>query len=161
MAQDSSRYVYCSDYDFKSPTSPLLRQSNAADLDLGAVPSNRNQPSYINLQKVSSSQSVRERTWRHSQPSASLIGSYEESILKGRMSATPSQPLNFTARISIIRHGDKSNFLTPKIVPLPLVYYSNDTTRGMQDFFDRPSPICRPDTHESLFAHNQLKDSEL
>ncbi|RDW92142.1 hypothetical protein BP5796_01536 [Coleophoma crateriformis] len=43
---------------------------------------------------------------------ASMVGSYEESILRGRMSTTPSKPLDFVAQIGV----------------LGLVFYSYETT---------------------------------
>ncbi|GAA99851.1 uncharacterized protein L969DRAFT_91792 [Mixia osmundae IAM 14324] len=40
-------------------------------------------------------------------PFASLIGSYENSLLSGRMSTLPSKPLPFLAEIGVIGHGSK------------------------------------------------------
>ncbi|KAK5729051.1 hypothetical protein LTR15_002192 [Elasticomyces elasticus] len=36
---------------------------------------------------------------------APMVGSYEESILRGRMSTTPSKPLNFVAQIGVLGKG--------------------------------------------------------
>ncbi len=36
---------------------------------------------------------------------ASMVGSYEESILRGRMSTTPSKPLDFVAQIGVLGLG--------------------------------------------------------
>lgn len=75
---------------------------------------------------------------------ASMVGSYEESILRGRMSTTPSKPLDFTAQIGVLGKGNcKSNLRCPPhvTVPFPAVFYSYSTsgvTRNISD--DSPSP---------------------
>ncbi|GAB7359133.1 hypothetical protein MBLNU230_g5200t1 [Neophaeotheca triangularis] len=56
-----------------------------------------------------------------------MVGSYEESILRGRMSTTPSKPLNFVAQIGVLGKGNcKSNLKCPKhvTVPFPAVFFS-------------------------------------
>ena len=58
---------------------------------------------------------------------AAMVGSYEESILRGRMSTTPSKPLNFVAQIGVLGKGDcKPNLKCPPhaVVPFPAVFYS-------------------------------------
>ncbi|KAF2789237.1 hypothetical protein K505DRAFT_313498 [Melanomma pulvis-pyrius CBS 109.77] len=73
---------------------------------------------------------------------APMVGSYEESILRGRMSTTPSRPLNFVAKIGVLGKGEcKSNLKCPPhvTVPFPAVFYSYGTGNGrIAD--DSPSP---------------------
>lgn len=73
---------------------------------------------------------------------APMVGSYEESILRGRMSTTPSRPLNFIAKIGVLGRGQcKSNLKCPPhvAVPFPAVFYSYNTENGrISD--DSPSP---------------------
>ncbi|TKA78926.1 hypothetical protein B0A55_03922 [Friedmanniomyces simplex] len=71
---------------------------------------------------------------------APMVGSYEESILRGRMSTTPSKPLNFVAQIGVLGKGDcKSSLRCPPhvTVPFPAVYYSYASTGKPSD---QPSP---------------------
>jgi hypothetical protein len=67
----------------------------------------------------------------------SLLGSYEESILNGRMSTTPSKPVPFIAQIGVLSlHSSTPTRLRcpPHLsVPFPAVFYS------VQDY-DSPSP---------------------
>jgi Domain of unknown function (DUF4210)/Chromosome segregation during meiosis len=74
-----------------------------------------------------------------------MVGSYEESILRGRMSTTPSRPLDFVAQIGVLGFGKcKSSLRCPAHVtlPFPAVFYSYGTTShgrtGKQE--DGPSP---------------------
>jgi hypothetical protein len=56
-----------------------------------------------------------------------MVGSYEESILRGRMSTVPSKPLNFVAQIGVLGLGNcKPNLRCPAhvSVPFPAVFYS-------------------------------------
>ena len=76
---------------------------------------------------------------------ASMVGSYEESILRGRMSTTPSKPLDFVAQIGVLGLGKcKPNLRCPAhvTVPFPAVFYSYETTShgrtGKSE--DGPSP---------------------
>lgn len=73
---------------------------------------------------------------------APMVGSYEESILRGRMSTTPSKPLNFIAKIGVLGRGNcKSNLRCPPhvAVPFPAVFYSYNSGNGrISD--DSPSP---------------------
>lgn len=75
---------------------------------------------------------------------ASMVGSYEESILRGRMSTTPSKPLDFVAQIGVLGKGKcKSSLRCPPHVTLsfPAVYYSySSTTHGRSSSEDGPSP---------------------
>ncbi|KAF1850731.1 uncharacterized protein K460DRAFT_269650 [Cucurbitaria berberidis CBS 394.84] len=73
---------------------------------------------------------------------APMVGSYEESILRGRMSTTPSRPLNFVAKIGVLGRGQcKSSLKCPPhvAVPFPAVFYSYNTGNGrISD--NEPSP---------------------
>lgn len=71
-----------------------------------------------------------------------MVGSYEESILRGRMSTTPSRPLDFVAKIGVLGRGQcKSSLKCPPhvTVPFPAVFYSYNTGNGrISD--NEPSP---------------------
>lgn len=71
---------------------------------------------------------------------APMVGSYEESILRGRMSTTPSKPLNFVAQIGVLGKGDcKPTLRCPPHVSIafPAVFYSyGPITKTL----DQPSP---------------------
>jgi hypothetical protein len=76
---------------------------------------------------------------------ASMVGSYEESILRGRMSTTPSRPLDFVAQIGVLGLGKcKSILRCPAHVtlPFPAVFYRyGNTTHGrLRKSDDDPSP---------------------
>ncbi|KAI9860082.1 MAG: hypothetical protein M1824_003320 [Vezdaea acicularis] len=75
---------------------------------------------------------------------ASMVGSYEESILRGRMSTTPSKPLNFMAQIGVLGLGKcKPNLKCPAhvTVPFPAVFYSYSSAGGGRSLAeDGPSP---------------------
>lgn len=74
---------------------------------------------------------------------APMVGSYEESILRGRMSTKPSKPLNFVAQIGVLGKGDcKDNLRCPPhaIVPFPAVFYSYSPGSKTDTTPDQPSP---------------------
>ncbi|KAI2465090.1 hypothetical protein F4781DRAFT_410661 [Annulohypoxylon bovei var. microspora] len=75
---------------------------------------------------------------------ASMVGSYEESILRGRMSTNPSKPLDFVAQIGVLGLGKcKSNLRCPPHVtlPFPAVFYSyGGSSHGRSKVEDGPSP---------------------
>ncbi|KAK4230005.1 hypothetical protein QBC38DRAFT_61874 [Podospora fimiseda] len=75
---------------------------------------------------------------------ASLVGSYEESILKGRMSTNPSKPLDFMAQIGVLGLGKcKPSLRCPSHVTLPFsaVFYNySNTSHGRSKTDDGPSP---------------------
>lgn len=59
----------------------------------------------------------------------SFVGSYEESLLSGRMSTVPSKPIVFQAQIGVLGHGD----CTPKCPPhrtilFPAFFYESDAS---------------------------------
>lgn len=73
---------------------------------------------------------------------APMVGSYEESILRGRMSTTPSRPLNFVAQIGVLGRGQcRSSLRCPPhaTVPFPAVFYSYGTGSGKVSD-NQPSP---------------------
>jgi hypothetical protein len=74
---------------------------------------------------------------------AHMVGSYEESILRGRMSTTPSKPLNFVAQIGVLGKGDCSSKLRcpPHAhIPFPAVFYSYGPSDGQGWQSEEPSP---------------------
>lgn len=69
-------------------------------------------------------------------PFGSFVGSYEESILSGRMSTTPSKPLSFLAQIGVLGLGKCKQSLrcpTHVTLPFPAYFYSVGD-------YDSPSP---------------------
>ncbi|EKV06202.1 protein FAM214A [Penicillium digitatum] len=99
-----------------------------------------------------------------SNPHAPMVGSYEECILRGRMSMNPSKPLNFTAQIGVLGKGKcKSHLKCPPhvTVPFPVVFYSYPTSgsgRSISD--DNPSPyVGQIDLENSLSkeTHNTTR----
>lgn len=72
---------------------------------------------------------------------AHMVGSYEESILRGWMSTAPSRPLDFTAKIGVIGRGTCKPSCPPHVtVPFPAVFYSYGTGNGRNIPNDDPSP---------------------
>ena len=75
---------------------------------------------------------------------ASMVGSYEESILRGRMSTTPSKPLEFMAQIGVLGLGKcKPNLRCPSHVTLPfsaVFYRYSSTVHGRSKGEEGPSP---------------------
>lgn len=72
---------------------------------------------------------------------ASMVGSYEESILRGRMSTAPSKPLDFTAQIGVLgKDNCKPKCPAHVTVPFPAVFYSYNSSTGDQNVGDQPSP---------------------
>lgn len=75
---------------------------------------------------------------------APMVGSYEESILRGRMSTTPSRPLNFVAQIGVLGKGNcKPSLKCPPhvTVPFPAVFYSYASHQPQATSADaQPSP---------------------
>ena len=87
---------------------------------------------------------------------ASMVGSYEESILRGRMSTAPSLPLDFTAQIGVLGKGDCKPKCPPHItVPFPAVYYSWNAGQGRRPANDEPSPyVGQIDLQQRLPANS-------
>lgn len=76
----------------------------------------------------------------------SMVGSFEESILRGRMSTPPSKPLDFLAQIGVMGKGDcPSSLKCPAhvSVPFPAVFYSYPVSAGPRSVSDdTPSPYA-------------------
>ncbi|KAF2996803.1 hypothetical protein E8E13_001270 [Curvularia kusanoi] len=94
---------------------------------------------------------------------APMVGSYEESILRGRMSTTPSRPLDFVAKIGVLGRGQcKSSLKCPPhvTVPFPAVFYSYNTGNGrISD--NEPSPyVGLIDLEHSLAPPVEKQDNE-
>lgn len=88
-------------------------------------------------------------------PHAPMVGSYEESILRGRMSMNPSKPLDFTAQIGVLGKGKCKGHLRcpPHVtVSFPAVFYSYPTSgNGRSIADDSPSPyVGQIDLENSL-----------
>lgn len=91
---------------------------------------------------------------------APMVGSYEESILRGRMSTTPSKPLSFTAQIGVLGKGScKPNLRCPPhvMVPFPAVFYSYGTGTGRKiaSVEDGPSPYVGLIDIENSLRHEE------
>lgn len=75
---------------------------------------------------------------------APMVGGYEESILRGRMSTLPSRPLDFVAQIGVLGKGDcKPSLRCPPhlSVPFPAVFYNyGPATVGRGSSDAGPSP---------------------
>ncbi|KAF8863251.1 hypothetical protein BDZ45DRAFT_670555 [Acephala macrosclerotiorum] len=97
---------------------------------------------------------------------ASMVGSYEESILRGRMSTTPSKPLDFVAQIGVLGLGKcKASLRCPAHVtlPFPAVFYSYESTAhgrtGKSE--DGPSPyVGQIDLENGLPNSDEARDNK-
>ena len=70
-----------------------------------------------------------------------MVGSYEESILRGWMSTAPSKPLDFTAQIGVLGKGNcKPKCPAHVTIPFPAVFYSWSAGNGRSSVTDDPSP---------------------
>ncbi|KAH7375055.1 hypothetical protein B0T11DRAFT_5714 [Plectosphaerella cucumerina] len=90
---------------------------------------------------------------------ASMVGSYEESILRGRMSTTPSKPLDFVAQIGVLGLGRcKASLKCPPHVtlPFPAVFYSyaSSSSHGRTLAEDGPSPYVGQIDLENGLPHS-------
>ena len=91
---------------------------------------------------------------------ASMVGSYEESILHGRMSTGPSRPLDFTAQIGALGKGNcKPKYPAHVTVPFPAVFYSwsAGVGRTTSSIDDEPSPYVGHIDLEYLSSLNPLE----
>ncbi|KAL8776771.1 MAG: hypothetical protein Q9194_002956 [Teloschistes cf. exilis] len=74
---------------------------------------------------------------------AHMVGSYEESILRGWMSTAPSKPLDFTAQIGVMGKGNCKPKCPPHVtIQFPAVFYkwSGGAGRMPSSIDDEPSP---------------------
>ncbi|CAG8098756.1 unnamed protein product [Penicillium salamii] len=141
--QDSSSQI--------PPTSPRRSLTSAYSLQLAPSPAGQIPQSRARRPSFASEVSVK--------PHAPMVGSYEESILRGRMSMNPSKPLDFTAQIGVLGKGNCKGALKcpPHVtVPFPVVFYSYPTSgsgRSISD--DNPSPyVGQIDLEHSLPKEN-------
>lgn len=93
---------------------------------------------------------------------ASMVGSFEESILRGSMSTAPSKPLDFTAQIGVLGKGNcKPKCPAHVIVPFPAVFYSWGGSVGSNQSIGHggePSPyVGHIDLQSSLSPPEQRK----
>ncbi|KAL9096545.1 MAG: hypothetical protein Q9163_006427 [Psora crenata] len=71
---------------------------------------------------------------------ASMIGSYEESILRGRMSTAPSKPFDFSAHIGALGKGKRPKMPAHITVPFQAVFYDWSSNLNGKTSNDEPSP---------------------
>ena len=128
---------------------PMLRREASAPHQTHQSRRSLNSFTY---QPASTSQSIfpsRQRRLSHASDISplqrtSMVGSFEESILRGRMSTAPSRPLDFLAEIGVMGKGECS----PKLkcpahakIPFPAVFYNYPSTGGPRSISDdNPSP---------------------
>ncbi|KAL8701329.1 MAG: hypothetical protein Q9201_004969 [Fulgogasparrea decipioides] len=124
----------------RDPTSPFQthrpRRSLTTAWSLQASPSPQ-RPTFLSSRRQSVSSETSPLQY------ASMVGSYEESILRGWMSTAPSKPLDFTAQIGVMGKGNCKPKCPPHItVPFPAVFYKWEGGAGrMQSRVDdEPSP---------------------
>lgn len=92
-------------------------------------------PTYPRPRRTSFSSEASPRQHAH------MVGSYEESILRGWMSTAPSKPLDFTAQIGVLGRGNcKPKCPAHVTVPFPAVFYSWSSGNGRSSVNDDPSP---------------------
>ena len=105
-------------------------------------------PAYLRSRRTSFSSEISPR--QH----ASMVGSYEESILRGWMSTAPSKPLDFTAQIGVLgRNNCKPKCPAHVTVPFPAVFYSWSAGHGRSVPGDDPSPyVGQIDLQHALTA---------
>ncbi|KAG9854812.1 hypothetical protein KCU98_g2153, partial [Aureobasidium melanogenum] len=182
-------------FSYQPPTSPLVHQANANDMpDHDSPHFTPTRSSHLSLHRHSSlrafpyqahqprrsigsasylSQSPFPSTRRPSISDASplqhapMVGSYEESILRGRMSTTPSKPLDFVAQIGVLGKGDcKPSLKCPPhvSVPFPAVFYSyaSGTTTDLEPspyvgMLDLENTLKKADDPEAAAARRRRK----
>lgn len=95
---------------------------------------------------------------------ASMVGSYEESILRGSMSTAPSKPLDFTAQIGVLGKGTcKPKCPAHVTIPFPAVFYNWGGVAGKSlGFIDNePSPyVGHIDLQNSLVLAERMKSQD-
>ncbi|KAL6862785.1 hypothetical protein ACO1O0_003023 [Amphichorda felina] len=158
-----------SSFAYQPPTSPLVQSESNEELEISGALDSMAFPSSgdgrISPQSGDLMRSRRPSFSSESSPiqqHASMVGSYEESILRGRMSTTPSRPLEFLAQIGVLGMGKcKSSLRCPPHVtlPFPAVYYSYSSIQhGRSRTDDGPSPyVGQVDLENGL--PNQVDDS--
>ena len=110
------------------------RRSLTSNWSLQA-PSSPQTPAYPRPRRTSFSSEASPRQHAH------MVGSYEESILRGWMSTAPSKPLDFTAQIGVLGKGNyKPKCPAHVTIPFPAVFYSWSAGNGRSSVTDDPSP---------------------
>ena len=107
----------------------------------------------------------RKASYSESSPlqNASMVGSFEESILRGSMSTAPSKPFNFTAQIGVLGNGScKPKCPAHVTIPFPAVFYSwGDGGRSQTLVDDEPSPyVGHIDIQNSLLPAEPTRSPE-
>lgn len=95
---------------------------------------------------------------------ASMVGSYEESILRGSMSTAPSKPLDFTAQIGVLGKGTcKPKCPAHVTIPFPAVFYNwgGVTGKSLSFIDNEPSPyVGHIDLQNSLVLAERMKSQD-
>ena len=92
-------------------------------------------PAYLRPRRTSFSSEASPRQHAH------MVGSYEESILRGWMSTAPSKPLDFTAQVGVLGKGNcKPRCPAHVTIPFPAVFYSWSLGNGRSSGDDDPGP---------------------
>jgi hypothetical protein len=111
----------------RAPTSPLIQSTNAnleysPTTDPISISSRRMTLSSMSPPSLPRRQSISESPLQR----AAMVGSYEESIMRGRMSSVPSRPVDFLAEIGVLGLGGcKASLRCPPHVNtvFPAVFY--------------------------------------
>lgn len=134
----------------------LPRRSLTSNLSLQASTSPQT-PGYLRSRKLSCSDTSPLQN-------ASMVGSFEESILRGSMSTAPSKPLDFTAQLGVLGKGNcKPKCPAHVTVPFPAVFYSwgGGVGRSQVLIDDEPSPyVGHIDLQNSLPTAERTKSRE-
>lgn len=118
-----------------SPYCHRQRRSLTSNWSLQASSSSQTTPS-LRPRRTSFSSEASPR-----QQHAHMVGSYEESILRGWMSTAPSKPLDFTAQVGVLGKGScKPKCPAHVTIPFPAVFYSWSAGSGRSSMNDDPSP---------------------
>ncbi|CAI4216893.1 unnamed protein product [Parascedosporium putredinis] len=137
LSEESIRTELCEGPIPDSPTPPTPERPQS-QTDTSELIERFRTPAYLRSRRPSFSSDT--SPLQH----ASMVGSYEESILRGRMSTTPSKPIEFLAQIGVLGLGKcKASLRCPPHVtlPFPAVYYSyGSNVPGRPGFEDGPSP---------------------
>lgn len=131
------------------------------------------EPFPLSIQQTPGARSRRPSIASESSPLQRLpmVGRYEESILRGRMSSLPSRPLDFVAQIGVLGKGQcKSSLRCPPhvTVPFPAVFYNYGNRPGSEgpspyvgiiDLENFLKPKNRPKTSQSLRSESPASDA--